>query len=102
MKYTINGFKIVELDKSLFDGYLSEERDGVWISAITSICPLKGNFSKLIKELKRKYNWIKIPTPSNQMREIAEHLGFIEKKEYFGEPFNETAEVMFWSKNGNK
>jgi hypothetical protein len=32
------------------------------------------------------------------MIEIAEHLGFIKKEEYFGEPFNEIGIIMFWKK----
>jgi hypothetical protein len=91
-------FKIIELDKNLFDGYLSEVGTGVYISAITSKQIGKGNFSKLIKELKLKYDFIKIPTPSNMMGLRAKHLGFIEKEEYFGEPFNSMGKVMLWEK----
>jgi hypothetical protein len=90
--------EMIELDKSLFDGYISEIDDGVWISAITSKKIGDGNFSRLIKQLKEKYNWIKIPTPSNTMVEISEHLGFTMREEWFGEPFDETGTVMYWSK----
>lgn len=99
---TQNGFKIINLDGSLFEGYLSEIEDGVFISAIKSKDIGKGNFSRLIEQLKEKYNWIKIPTPSIMMKERALHLGFIEKKEWFGEPFNEIGVVMFWSKKLKK
>ena len=92
------GVRIINLDENLFDGYLSEIDDGIWISAIKSKKIGNGDFSRLIKELKEKYDWIKIPTPSNMMREKAKHLGFIEKEEYFGEPFYEMGEIMFWSK----
>ena len=95
--------KIINLDKNLFDGYLSEMDDGVWISAIESKKIGDGDFSRLIKQLKKKYNWIKIPTPSNMMSERAEHLGFVKKEEYFGEPFNEMGIIMFWTKlNGGE
>jgi len=89
---------IINLDENLFDGYLSEIEDGVWLSAIKSKHQGNGDFSKLIKQLKEEYNWIKIPTPSNQMTEISKHLGFIEKEEWFGEPFNEIGIIMFWEK----
>lgn len=94
--------QMIELDKNLFEGYISEVDDGIWVSAIKSKQIGNGDFSRLIKQLKEKYNWIKIPTPSNQMIEIAEHLGFIKKEEYFGEPFNEIGIIMFWSKNDNQ
>ena len=90
---------MITLNKSLFNGYISEVDDGVWISAIESKNIRNGDFSKLIKQLKEKYNWIKIPTPSDLMRKIALHLVFIEKEEYFEEPFNEMGTVMFWSKD---
>ena len=95
---TEDEFKVINLDGDLFEGYISEVEDGVFISAIKSKEIGKGHFSKLIKELKEKYNWIKIPTPSFMMIERALHLGFIKKKEWFGEPFNEEGVIMFWSK----
>ena len=94
---TQDGFKVINLDSN-FEGFLSEVDDGVWISSIKSKNQGKGDFSRLIKQLKEKYKFIKIPTPSNKMKEIAKHLGFIEKEEYFNEPFNEIGTVMFWSK----
>jgi len=94
---TQDGFKVINLDSN-FDGYLTEVDDGVFISAIESKNKGKGDFSRLVKQLKEKYKFIKIPTPSNTMREIAKHLGFTEKEEYFNEPFNEVGKVMFWSK----
>jgi len=94
--------RMIKLDGSIFDGYLSELEDGVWISAIISKEIGNGNFSRLIKQLKEKYKWIKIPTPSNMMIEIAEHLCFIKKEEWFGEPFNEMGIVMFWEKENGR
>ena len=43
------GFRIIELDKNLFDGYLSEMDSGIWISAIKSKKIGNGDFSRLIK-----------------------------------------------------
>ena len=85
-----------ELDTDKFQGYISEIKDGVWISHIKSKNIGNGDFSELIKELKVKYNWIKIPTPSNMMIEIAEHLGLRKRKQWFGEPINEEGIVMYW------
>jgi hypothetical protein len=95
-------FKIIELDQKLFEGYLSEVEDGIWVSAIKSKKIGNGDFSRLIKNLKEKYNWIKIPTPSNMMIERAIHLGFVKKEEYFEEPFNEKGIVMLWEKEVEK
>ena len=90
--------KMIELSQE-FEGYITEQEDGVWISAIKSKNIGQGKFSKLVKELKDKYQWIKIPTPSDMMIEIAEHLGFVRKEEWFGEPFNEVGIVMVWSRS---
>jgi hypothetical protein len=86
----------INLDKDKFEGYISEEGEGVWISAIKAKNIGKGDFSALIKELKANYKWIKIPTPSKMMFERATHLGFKLKGEYFGEPFNEYGKIMYW------
>lgn len=85
--------------KDKFDGYLGEIDDGVFISAIYSKEKGKGNFSRFLRYLKGKYAWIKIPTPSNTMRVIALSKGFVEKEEFFLEPFNEMGEVLLWEKN---
>ena len=72
-----------------FDGYITEQKGGVWISHISmkKIGDIgKGYFSKLIKELKYKYDFIKIPTPSKMITDRAIHLGFKLKREFFGEP----------------
>lgn len=90
---------MMQLNEDKFSGYISEVEDGIWISAIKSKNIGKGDFSELIKELKMKYNWIKIPTPSVMMIEISRHLGFSEKEEFFGEPFNEMGLVMYWKKD---
>jgi len=81
-----------------FDGFIGEVKDGVIISQIRSKEPGKGNFSKLLKELKAKYNWVRIPTPSNTMRYIATKKGFVSKEEYFPEPFDEWGEMLVWTK----
>ena len=52
--------------------------------------------------LKGKYDSIKIPTPSNTMRTICYKKGFIEKEEFFPEPFNEIGTVLYWQKKKAK
>lgn len=89
---------MIQLDPNIFDGYLSEENDGVWISAIKARKIGNGDFKRLINDLKQKYSWIKIPTPSNIMVQVSTHLGFKIKEEYFGYPFNEMGIVMYWEK----
>ena len=91
--------KMIELDKELFDGYISEVDDGIIISHISSNNQGKGNFSNLLKELMEKYNWIKVPTPSNQMVEILIKKGFVMKQEFFPFPFDCMGSIMFWEKN---
>ena len=93
--------KYVDLDPQLFDGYMCEEDDGIIISQIISKRKGEGNFKRLVNELKQKYRFIKIPTPSNQMREIALHLGFTQKLHYF-EEFEEMGEIMYWEKNAKR
>lgn len=82
-----------------FKGYVVEKDGGIWISTIEAKHIGKGHFSALIKEFKEKYDFIKIPTPSKMMIERALHLGFSIEKEYFEEPFNEWATIMFWCRN---
>ena len=94
-------FRMINFNKNFhpeFRGFISEYQDGVWISQIESKQIGKGNFSLLIKEFKAKYNWIRIPTPSQMIIKIALHLGFEYRKEYFGEPFNEFGDIMLWEK----
>ncbi len=81
-----------------FSGYIVEQKGGVWISVIESKEIGRGNFSRLIKEFKEKYSFIKIPTPSKMMIERALHLGFEHKIEFFREPFNEKGTLLFWEK----
>lgn len=82
-----------------FEGWLGEKDGGVFISFIRSKEKGKGNFSKLLRCLKGKYAWIKIPTPSNTMREICLKKKFKETTEYFPEPFNEWGTILLWQKN---
>ena len=93
---------MIELDKELFEGYISEvDDDGVIISHITSKFQGQGNFSKLLRQLMEKYNWIKVPTPSTKMGEILEKKGFVMKEEFFPEPFDCIGIIMLWSKKNN-
>lgn len=91
--------EMIGLDKELFDGYISEVDDGVIISHISSNNQGQGNFSKLLKQLMEKYNWIKVPTPSNQMTRILEKKGFVMKEEFFPYPFECIGTIMFWEKS---
>lgn len=84
-----------------FDGYISEDGKGVWISFIVSKQEGKGNFKRFLEELKLKYSWIKIPTPSVRMFMIAIQNGFKPKKEYF-EPVKEWGDVLIWNKELSK
>lgn len=90
---------MIELDKELFNGYISEVDDGVIISHVSSNNQGQGNFSKLLNQLMEKYNWIKVPTPSNQMIEILIKKGFVMKEEFFPYPFDCIGTIMFWEKS---
>ena len=101
MKMKSSRGKIINFGKDFhpeFEGWIGEDGDGVWISFIESKEKGKGNFSKLLDELKEKYTWIKVPTPFALMREICLRKGFVAKKEYFPAPFNEVGEVLKWRK----
>ena len=91
--------KMIKLNEELFEGYISEIDDGVIISHITSKFQGQGNFSKLLRQLMEKYNWIKVPTPSTKMCEILEKKGFIVKEEFFPYPFECMGIIMLWIKS---
>jgi len=84
--------------KHLFEGYLAREENGVIISFISSKQQGKGHFSELLKYLKQEYEYIKIPTPSNKMKQICLKKGFQQKLQFFPEPFNEIGEILIWVK----
>jgi len=70
-----------------FSGYLSRVGDVVWISAIFSLQPGKGNFSRLVNECLRRGYMVKIPNPFPHMQRIAAHLRFMQTYEddsYYG------------------
>ena len=79
-----------------FSGYISKVDNTVYISAIMSLQPGNGNFSKLIHTLLSKGYTVKIPNPFPNMQAIAAHLEFEQSYEY-GEPFG-MCEV--WVKRG--
>ena len=92
--------KLINFDSNYhpeFRGWLVEKEDTVFISLIFSEERGKGHFSKLLKELKEKYNCIKIPTPSNQMKSIAINKGFIYKEEWVKD-FLEYIPILEWNK----
>lgn len=80
-----------------FDGYVWEKNGGIYLSTIISKHPRQGNLSKLLIEYKKKYSWIKVPTPFALMRKICLDKGFKEEMEYF-EEVGDWTEVMTWKK----
>lgn len=80
-----------------FAGYLTELEKTVFISCIISLYPRRGNFSRLLKELKIKYDCIKIPIPSPIMKTIVEKKGFLYVEEY-QEKIMETIPIMIWKR----
>ena len=80
------------------DGWIAEDDGGVWISFVISKEKGKGHFRDLVKELKEKYRWIKIPTCFMDMQIIALHYGFIPRCEYNAQA-GEMIEMMYWEKN---
>jgi hypothetical protein len=73
--------------KSKFKGYISIDDCGntIWISAVMSKQPGKGNYSRLIKNLRKAGFTIKVPSPMPRMEEICKHMGFTKTVEHFPE-----------------
>ena len=71
--------------KTKFRGYLSDDGDTIWISAIESIFKGRGDFSKLVKRIHSLGYQIKVPSPFPKMEAICEHLGFRRTEELFPE-----------------
>ena len=80
-----------------FNGWMWEQDDGIWVSCITSKEEWKGNFLRLLEELKSKYAWIRIPTPSNRMVMIAMRNGFEPIIEW-NDQVEEDMDVLIWKK----
>lgn len=78
-----------------FNGYVWEEGGGIWLSFIVSKQEGKGNFSRYLRELQEKYDWIKVPTSSILMRKILLDKGFCATVEY-DEVSAEMCETMLW------
>jgi hypothetical protein len=70
---------------SNFRGYLSMMDQTIWISAVYSLNPKKGNLSRLIRSIHAAGYQIKVPSPFPHMVQICEHLGFRETIEHFPE-----------------
>ena len=100
--------RIVELDSEmgkklgftsdLFDGWLWERGEDIYISFIMSNLEGKGNLRKLIDRVLSLHFNVKVPTPSNRMLKILIRGGFkrtVESAEEFGD--GEICEV--WVKN---
>jgi len=71
--------------KTKFRGYLSEDGDTIWISAIESIFKERGDFSKLVKRIRSLGYTIKVPNPFPRMETVCEHLKFRKTTEPFPE-----------------
>jgi len=71
--------------RSKFRGYLSIVEKTIWISAVYSLQPGKGNLSRLIRNLHKAGFTIKVPQPFPKMTEICKHLGMVNEPEYFPE-----------------
>jgi hypothetical protein len=105
----INSTKEIKFGKKYypeFKGYVFEEKKenklGIWISVIEAKDIGKGHFSKLIRDYKEKYDYIKIPAPSKMMIDRAFHLVFKIKTDFFPEPFNEYEDILIWEKEETK
>ena len=93
--------KIIDFGENFhpeFTGWIAEDGEGIWVSMIMSKQKGKGNFVRLLDELKAKYSFIKIPTASIEMIKICLKREFVLKHEYFPEPFNEMGDVLVWQK----
>ena len=89
---------ITDLSQWKMAGYITEVGDDIYISIIDSLELGKGNFSKFLEMLLKKYRYVKIPTPFPKMTEIAKHKGFAPTYEHS----EELGEVEVWVKEGYK
>lgn len=96
----VKGVNYYRLPKTL-DGYACIDGDILWLSAIFSKEPNKGNFRRFLDDVEKKFKVIKVPTPSNSMVKILTKRGYVLKKEYF-EKFKEEGEVMVKNCEGLK
>ena len=71
--------------KSKFKGYISIQEKTIWISAVWSIHPGKGNLSRMIRKIHKAGFTVKVPGPFPRMVEICKHLGFHNEPEMFPE-----------------
>ena len=71
--------------KSKFRGYLSLDGKTIWVSSIWSHQKGRGNFSRLVKNIRKAGFTIKVPSPFPRMEAICQHLGFTRTVEYFPE-----------------
>jgi len=68
-----------------FDGYLWKTGNYIYISFIESKVKSKGNFSKLLEEIRKAGFGIKVLTPMGKMQFILAHKGFKPTTEFFPE-----------------
>ena len=86
-----------------FFGWISYNETVVYISFISTNKEFKGKgyFSKFLKELQSQFKIIKIPTPSNQMIEIATKKGFVMTHEFDKELYD-TFPILKLNNDANK
>jgi len=66
-----------------FDGYLWKEGNYIYISAVISKKPKKGNLKRLFRRIQELGYGIKVPTPLGVMRVIVKKYGFKRTVEFF-------------------
>ena len=66
-----------------FSGYICLQDKTIWISAIMSVKPGKGNLTRLFNRILKLGYEIKVPQPFPKMEEIVKAKGFIKTTEYF-------------------
>lgn len=81
-----------------FSGYLSLVEDTIWISAVNSLHPGRGNLSKMIRKFHQDGYIVKVPAPFPRMEKICEHLGFNKTTEMFPEAGEEITVYVLPSK----
>ena len=68
-----------------FSGYICLQDKTIWISAIMSVKPGKGNLTRLFNRILKLGYEIKVPQPFPKMEEIVKSKGFIKTREHWEE-----------------
>ena len=75
--------KKLKFTENKFSGYICLQDNTIWISAIMSVKPGKGNLTRLFNRILKLGYEIKVPQPFPKMEEIVKAKGFIKTTEYF-------------------